>query len=56
MKINRKTREKGVKIIIGFEPARLFMFENDCYFIGIGNSTRDCCVEEFITEDLCNKW
>lgn len=56
MKINLITKKEGVKIIISYEPKGLFMFEDNGYFIGIDNSTGNCWVEEFITEDLCIKW
>lgn len=56
MEIKQITKLEGSKIIVNFQPVGLFIFKEDDSYIGIDNSTGDCWVEEFITEDLCMKW
>ncbi|MFT9495755.1 MULTISPECIES: hypothetical protein [Bacillota] len=55
-KIKKIDKREASDIMNNYKPIGLFMVEENGHYIGIDNSSGECWVEEFITEDLCLKW
>lgn len=67
MEIKKITKEEGTAFLTNWSmwdedaPISCFYWEDDSqdgytWFIGCDNSTNDCWVEEFATEEMCIKW